>query len=961
MTNGTKAAYTFLAAVRRGAAGEIKVTDTLDSSIKARAEIAVSVPIKSHATVPKVQALLYGPGDVTGIDRRQVLSVDPPDLTPDFEPNYFPTIEFDLPYFPWLFTPATANAKGQLRPWICLVAVEESKVKLEWTPNKPLPVLTVPNAAQELPDLADSFAWAHAQVSGPLSDVGDVLANRPERNLSRLLCPRRLKSDTTYYACVVPTFEAGRKAGLGEDITQADLNNLQPAWHVKSPPGVSTNHPIPVYYHWKFTTGAAGDFESLVSLLKPRLMPPEVGTRRMDIGDAGGGLPQATAGAKRIVGFEGALQPPDFTPATWPDGTTGFQANLATTLEASLNAPESRTDSDPVALLGPPIYGRWQSARRTVPKATESPPWVRELNLDPRNRAAAGLGSLVVQDQQEQLMAAAWEQVAELERVNEVLRRAQLARLASSSLHAHLAAMPAGSVVQLTAPVHSRLLKKGTEATVVAHVRSTSLPDAALSSAFRRVLRPRGRLARRMLQGQPNWNDRTGPSLLERLNLRQVDAAPPRRDPKGIVTIDGVSKTAPIPSTARDVLRFHRLTKDAVMNVAPPGGNPELPNPAAFQLAAAAHQNALGAGVPIASKEPPPQANLTQLRTELVGALNPGVTIPAGLLPRLSLPTTWQTDDSLEPVMAAPQFPTAMYTPLRDMSQDLLLPGLEHVPPNTISLLETNTRFIEAYMVGLNHEMSRELLWREFPTDQRGTYFRQFWDVRGHLPPPPLDQLKDIEEIHTWSPTKELGDGSGGPQGRLVLLIRGEVLRRYPSATIYAVEAEWTNGTSKPRFPSKDATKQKLPIFQGSLAPDVTYLGFDLTEAQARGSTEPGTSTPRKHPGWYFVLQQQPTQPRFGLDEAPFTPGKPLTADQPPKESWSAMSWGHLTETEAAYNIMVNAPVLGSRPDKDKWAFTPPQVKWGADATAAHIAYIALQRPVRVQIHADDMLPKKVP
>ena len=25
--------------------------------------------------------------------------------------------------------------------------------------------------------------------------------------------------------------------------------------------------------------------------------------------------------------------------------------------------------------------------------------------------------------------------------------------------------------------------------------------------------------------------------------------------------------------------------------------------------------------------------------------------------------------------------------------------------------------------------MSSELLWREYPTDQRGTFFRQFWDT----------------------------------------------------------------------------------------------------------------------------------------------------------------------------------------------------------------------------------------
>ncbi len=36
-------------------------------------------------------------------------------------------------------------------------------------------------------------------------------------------------------------------------------------------------------------------------------------------------------------------------------------------------------------------------------------------------------------------------------------------------------------------------------------------------------------------------------------------------------------------------------------------------------------------------------------------------------------------------------------------------------------------------MVGLNYEFGRKLLWREYPTDQRGSYFRQFWDVRSYI------------------------------------------------------------------------------------------------------------------------------------------------------------------------------------------------------------------------------------
>ena len=82
----------------------------------------------------------------------------------------------------------------------------------------------------------------------------------------------------------------------------------------------------------------------------------------------------------------------------------------------------------------------------------------------------------------------------------------------------------------------------------------------------------------------------------------------------------------------------------------------------------------------------------------------------------------------IEPIMAAPKFPQPMYESLRDLSQQLLLPGLETVEPNSVLGLETNARFVEAYMVGLNFEMGRELLWRGYPTDQRGTYFERFWD-----------------------------------------------------------------------------------------------------------------------------------------------------------------------------------------------------------------------------------------
>ena len=114
--------------------------------------------------------------------------------------------------------------------------------------------------------------------------------------------------------------------------------------------------------------------------------------------------------------------------------------------------------------------------------------------------------------------------------------------------------------------------------------------------------------------------------------------------------------------------------------------------------------------------------------------------------------------------MNYPQFDLPMYKPLSDLSKEYFLPNINLIEQNSITLLETNQKFIESYMVGINHEMSRELLWREYPTDQRGSYFRQFWDVSGYLPDASenlatlKERLKDIPELHRWVLTSNLGD-----------------------------------------------------------------------------------------------------------------------------------------------------------------------------------------------------------
>jgi hypothetical protein len=121
--------------------------------------------------------------------------------------------------------------------------------------------------ADELPDLGESWAWAHAQVAGSVADASPegALRSRPDLTVSRLLCPRRLQPGTAYIACVVPAFEIGLKAGLGLPIAEGDEQRLLPSW--RSGPESPNEMTLPVYYSWEFSTGTSGDFESLVRAL----------------------------------------------------------------------------------------------------------------------------------------------------------------------------------------------------------------------------------------------------------------------------------------------------------------------------------------------------------------------------------------------------------------------------------------------------------------------------------------------------------------------------------------------------------------------------------------------------------------------------------------------------------------------------------------------------------------------
>ena len=198
-------------------------------------------------------------------------------------------------------------------------------------------------------------------------------------------------------------------------------------------------------------------------------------------------------------------------------------------------------------------------------------------------------------------------------------------------------------------------------------------------------------------------------------------------------------------------------------------------------------------GAVVASVPPVPERAVVRFAVGRAAAALLAATDPTTVVPRrlatmmsvgdVSLLTT--LDDRLvvtetsDRVMAFPELPVPVYTLLARYDRDRFLPGVELIPPNAITLLETNPRFIEAFMIGMNHEMNRELLWREYPTDRRGSPLRHFWDW--------FDDLPDIEPLHTWPTANALGHNTrGGEGGQIVLLVRGDLLRRYPNAVVLA-------------------------------------------------------------------------------------------------------------------------------------------------------------------------------
>jgi hypothetical protein len=1064
--------YTFLSWLRRGLGNRIEQADRLGaggSGIAERATVPVDVTLNG-AGISKSFALL-GPGDIIGVNPLSIVRTEPRNWITDFEPNYLAFIEFYHEDFLWRYTPAHPNGE-KLTPWLALLVLKtadgDEPGEFEILDrHDPLPALRV-TAGAALPPLSAHWAFGHVHINEGHASQTDfekfILslqhagAPNADKIISRLFSTRHLAADTAYRAFLVPAFETGRRAGLGQD--PAGVDSQAPAW------SGSAAVELPYYFDWYFRTGESEDFESLVKRLEPRAVNPRVGIRDLDatapgfgvaVGADIGAIPPPGA-PQAVLGLEGALRTPD-TASRPPaiDPAKPFFGALAGVLNlADDRVLASGGTADP--LVTPPIYGGAHASRTRVDFATAG--WLTSLNRDPRLRVGAGLGTRAVQANQEDYVARAWQQVANVLGMNRRMRLGRFAMEAMTRLHeGFYARLAPGTLLSVARPVTKKV--KGSPTTIHHLIGESLLSGAPVDAAMRRLVRPRGVVARRLAAADPAFAQGR---LVEDINAGRVSAAPPKKLAAGLPSDQDIADraqasvppwlawlarhlwllmlllalvalaflvtglwpvalaVAALAAAAYVAVRRRTGLLDVASGIADPGALPKIlrqlppqpafalvetdppPRPGApgtsvatgatpvmppgasatittFSNAGGARRDSVEAAnfrraaQALASRmairpevRPRPALDLAGVSRKLAAAMEPAHAWPRMLASEVVLgfaPNWLLAPEHLVPAMAYPDFDDPMYEKLRDLSPEYLLPNIALIPPDTITLLRTNPAFIESYMVGLNHEFGRELLWREYPTDQRGSYFRQFWSVRGLLTPAPgatetAEQLKakyrDISPIDTWTTPSVLGAHPPPERprtGDLVLTVRGELLKKYPNTLIYAQKAHMARNRDGALDPSmkpviraieSEAEMQaelRFPLFTAEVSPDIRFFGFDLTIAQAKGADKPRTETDDW--GWYFIIQELPGEPRFGMDIAfdpDDDPATPIT--------WNDLSWDRMP---AGAFI---SPTVAPLPSFFNQLSAELKSQWGHHA--ADMATILFQRPVMIAVHAREML-----
>ena len=199
------------------------------------------------------------------------------------------------------------------------------------------------------------------------------------------------------------------------------------------------------------------------------------------------------------------------------------------------------------------------------------------------------------------------------------------------------------------------------------------------------------------------------------------------------------------------------------------------------------------------------------------------------------------------PILAYPIFPEPAYYYLKMFSEKLFVPCIDDLPENSVAMFLSNEAFTEAYLCGMNTEMGRELLWREYPTDQRGSYFRKFWDSETTAEDIHKGNFFDIKPLHTWTTGKLGSHHEESKTGLMLFLIKGNLMKQYPSTQVFLHKATVTYNadtqTDTLAFVDSSVAEElriKKPVIQAYMREDIYIVGFKIKFDRAVGNPKWG-------------------------------------------------------------------------------------------------------------------------
>ena len=366
----------------------------------------------------------------------------------------------------------------------------------------------------------------------------------------------------------------------------------------------------------------------------------------------------------------------------------------------------------------------------------------------------------------------------------------------------------------------------------------------------------------------------------------------------------------------------------------------------------------------------------------LAQALDPAVTIArrAEALVRLPARVRDEQVQSFAEVMAYPVFDLPMYKPLAGLSAELLIPN--------VNLIEKQ-----------QHHPARDQ-----PTLHRSLHGRAQSRVRARaavarisdrparkLLPAVLGRLELLRRTRSWIPRRcasgcvtsrrftngrrtrssaiMIHAGRREAQEDLVLVIRGELLKRYPECRHLCPEGRlgadrWHGRSVEGTRSGRARTPGKRPIRRAR--------NFERRFIWRRSSPI-STSWASISPSTKRAAATERTRATRPAGSSSSRSGRASRAsgstrrDQDEIVVWNDLAWDRVPMAGGNVaplpppGIQIPASVPAGEEEKEDQRREDVQVRWNDDVSAAELAYILFQAPAMVAVHAAEMLPRKVP